>query len=185
MCGEEFDFIDFKNENFISNENSSDNFKKEEIIDTKKDNKEDNPINENSMESKEGQEINKNDAINKNDNGKNIKVDTSEKQNENQNYSYIKIEYELYNKNSLICKLKIFHELSLDLLREKIIKLIRRRASFINKDKKIEPSLEDKITVKEIAMDKKIYLEFPIEDRNDTMEFEIYFNGKFYIRENF
>ena len=30
-------------------------------------------------------------------------------------------------------------------------------------------------------MDKKIYLEFPIEDRNDTMEFEIYFNGKFYI----
>ena len=178
LCGEEFDFIDFKNENSISNENSLDNFKKEEIIDAKLNDK-GNSINENSMESKEGQEINKND------NDKNIKEDISETQKDNQNYSGNEIEYELYNNNSLICKLKIFPELSLDLLREKIIKLIPRRTSFINKDKKIEPSLEDKITVKEIAIDKKIYLEFPIEDRNDTMEFEIYLNGKSYIIKEF
>lgn len=29
-------------------------------------------------------------------------------------------------------------------------------------------------------MDKKIYLEFPIKERNDTMKFEIYLNGKYY-----
>ena len=73
----------------------------------------------------------------------------------------------------------------MDILREKIINKIPRRTSFLNKDIKIEPSEEEKYTVKEIAQNKKIYLEYPIEDPSDTMEFEIFLNGKSYIKKEF
>ena len=70
-------------------------------------------------------------------------------------------------------------------LREKICKFIPRRSVFLNNENKIDPSKEDFTIIKNIEMNKSIYIEVPVEDTNDTMEIEIYLNGKIYIKKYF
>ena len=70
-------------------------------------------------------------------------------------------------------------------LREKIYKFIPRRSVFSNNENKIDPSKEDFTIIKNIEVNKSIYIEIPVEDKKDTMEIEIYLNGKIYIKKHF
>ena len=94
-------------------------------------------------------------------------------------------EFEVVNNDKKICKKKLSPEMSLTNLRDKIEKLIPRRTIFLNNKKKIKPSEEDSITIKNIANNKSIYIEIPEEDKSDTMEIEIHLNGKYYIKKEF
>ena len=91
-------------------------------------------------------------------------------------------EFEVVNNDKKICKINISPEMSLTNLRDKIENFIPRRTIFLNNGKKIKPSEEDSITIKNIANNKSIYIEIPEEDKSDTMEIEIYLNGKYFIK---
>ena len=95
------------------------------------------------------------------------------------------IEYELLNNKSCIGKINICPKISLTELREKIMNMIPRRALFLNKDKIIEPSQEDNIKVKQIFKINSINLKYPVEGLNDTVDLEIFLNGKSYIKKEF
>ena len=97
----------------------------------------------------------------------------------------IDIEYELHNRNNNFGKIKINPEVSLNVLREKIINLIPRRTVFLMNNTKLDPSKEEKIYVKDIAKQNIIEFEFPVEDKNETMEIEIFLNGKPYIKKEY
>ena len=112
--------------------------------------------------------------------------DLNEPKDENQKFSINdEIEYELYNDNSCFCKIKISPNLPLSDLREKIENLIPRRTLFLMKDRIIEPSTENNLQVKAIAEQNMIKFKFPIEDKSETKELEIYVNCKFYIKKEF
>ena len=112
--------------------------------------------------------------------------DLNEPKDENQKFSINdEIEYELYNDNSCFCKIKISPNLPLSDLREKIENLIPRRTLFLKKDRIIEPSTENNLQVKAIAEQNMITFKFPIENKSETKELEIYVNGKFYIKKEF
>ena len=113
-----------------------------------------------------------------------IPVENKEKIDE-KNDIQKEIEYELLNNKSCIGKINICPEISLTELREKIMNMIPRRALFLNKDKIIEPDQEDNIKVKQIYKINYINLKYPIEDRTDTIDFEILLNGKSYIKKEF
>lgn len=95
------------------------------------------------------------------------------------------LEYELLNNENKVGKIKVYPGISLTELREQIIKLIPKRTQFLNKETKIDPSQEDNITVEEISENNKINLSYPVEDLTDSMELEIFLNGKFYIKKEF
>lgn len=70
-------------------------------------------------------------------------------------------------------------------LRENIINLIPSRSIFLKHNEKINPSKEDLTIIKDNEIKKNIYIEIQIEDKNDTMEFDIYLNGKSYTKKQF
>ena len=51
--------------------------------------------------------------------------------------------------------------------------------------KEIDPSKEENFSVKTIAKQNIINFKFPMEDKSDTIEIEIYLNGKTYIKKEF
>ena len=113
--------------------------------------------------------------------------ETEEIKNQSQPISEIvnEKEYELVNKKDCIYKIKIYPEMNLSDLREKIINIIPKRTLFLMKDKNIDPSKEKDIKVKDIAIQNIINLEVPLENMNETMEIEIFLNRKFYIKKDF
>ena len=94
-------------------------------------------------------------------------------------------EYRLFNETSNLAEIKIYPNFTLNELREKYINLIPRRSVFLNKNKKIEPSNENKIIIKDIAEGNIIKLYVPKEDKSETAELELFLNGKFYIKKEF
>lgn len=94
-------------------------------------------------------------------------------------------EYEIYNSKSYLFKIKINQEMFLNDLREKILDLIPKRTLFIMNDKTVDASMEDKIKVKDIANQNIINLEFPKENKKETMEIQIFLNGNYYIKKDY
>ena len=68
----------------------------------------------------------------------------------------------MHNRNNNFGKIKINPEVSLNVLREKIINLIPRRTVFLMNDTKVDPSKEYNIYVKDIAKQNIIEFEFPV-----------------------
>jgi hypothetical protein len=95
------------------------------------------------------------------------------------------VEYKLFNNNSLFNTINISPEISLNDLREKIIDLIPRRTVFLMEDKEIDPSQEEKLLIKTVAKNNIINFQFPIEDKSNPIESEIFVNGKSYIKKAF
>lgn len=95
------------------------------------------------------------------------------------------IEYEIKNNDILICKIALSPEITLSELREKILDLIPRRSLFLKNEKAIDPSKEDSFDIKQIAVQKVIYIEAPNEDKYETMEIEIKKDGKTYIKKDY
>ena len=94
-------------------------------------------------------------------------------------------EYEIFNKKNKVIKISISPDMNLNDLREKIITIIPKRSLFLQNDKTLEPSKEDLILVKEIANNNKIFMDYPIEDKHDTMEILIYLDNKIFIKKDF
>ena len=159
-----FNFI--KEENFHQDENidfgNNDNANNQVLIDDSDENKINNEEN-NEIENNKNKENN----------------DTMITENE--------MEYEIINNenDNLICKIKILPEMKLTELREKLINLIPKRTKFVKGKEIIEPSKEDSIPVKKISAQNKIFVEPPEENKNDTMEIEIFVDGKSYIKKQF
>lgn len=122
---------------------------------------------------------NKNELIN---NEINDKINTK---NNNENTINNECEYKIINNNDEKCKINISPEMTLTELREKIYKFIPRRSIFLNNENKIDPSKEDFTIIKNIEVNKSIYIEVQVEDKKDTMEIEIYLNGKINIKNIF
>lgn len=68
----------------------------------------------------------------------------------------------MHYRNNNFRKIKINPEVSLNVLREKIINLIPRRTVFLMNDTKVDPSKEYNIYVKDIAKQNIIEFEFPV-----------------------
>lgn len=68
----------------------------------------------------------------------------------------------MHYRNNNLRKIKINPEVSLNVLREKIINLIPRRTVFLMNDTKVDPSKEYNIYVKDIAKQNIIEFEFPV-----------------------
>ena len=94
-------------------------------------------------------------------------------------------EYEIFNKKNKVIKISISPDMNLNDLREKIITIIPKRSLFLQNDKTLEPSKEDLILVKEIANNNKIFMDYPIEDKHDTMEILIYLDNEIFIKKDF
>ncbi len=157
------------NFNFIKVEN----FNQDENIDFGKN---DNGNNQGSINNSDENKIN-NEENNEIENNKNKEI--NDKMNEK--------EYEIINNenDNLICKIKILPEMTLTELREKLINLIPKRTKFVKGKEIIEPSKEDSTPVKKISDQNKIFVEPPEENKNDTMEIEIFVDGKSYIKKQF
>ena len=93
---------------------------------------------------------------------KKIKINENSEKDQQILEKRIEIEYELHYRNNNFRKIKINPEVSLNVLREKIINLIPRRTVFLMNDTKVDPSKEYNIYVKDIAKQNIIEFEFPV-----------------------
>ena len=169
-----------KNENYEKLNNEIDNKVFNEKLNTQIDNKEMNDENNNednyTFENHFDKSKNTEKIINQN---KNMIINNKYKNEK---------DYEIINNNdnNQLYKIKISPEKTLTELREKIIELIPKRTKFLGIGKEIDPSNEDKTFVKEIVINQnEIYFEAPKEDKNETMEIEIYLNGTLYNKWDF
>ena len=85
------------------------------------------------------------------------------------------------NDNNKLNKIKISPEKTLTELREQKIELIPQNSKFLEIEKEIEPSKEDKNFVKDIP----ISFELPKKDKEETKEIEIYLNDTLYMKKQY
>lgn len=171
------DINDKDNNKINDDENKIINEKSNKLVNEKNDDL--NSENKTYNDEKNNKIYNENEKSNKNNKDEQTKISKDLEEN------IIENEYEIINNDIHVCKIKISPEMTLEDLREKIHKLIPRRALFLKNEEKIEPSKEDTIAIKAIADQKLIYIEAPKEIKGDTMEIEIFLNGKTYIKKDF